>query len=103
MNIEFYIPKDEKIPTDMRLKVDDVDVTYERIYGGIGRGFRFYIFVDSDERALEITKAIARQMIRDHDESQHGFYWQTVSMEIIEGTWGFRRIIDWKYKVMDSN
>jgi hypothetical protein len=98
VNIEFYIPKDEKIPTDLRLKVDDVDVKYERISGG----FRFYIFVDSDERALEIAKAITQQMIRDHDESQHGVSWRTVSMEIVDDEWKFRRIIDWKYRVRDS-
>lgn len=31
MNIEFYIPKDERIPTDLRLKADGIDVDYERI------------------------------------------------------------------------
>lgn len=98
MKIEFYIPKDEKIPTDLRLKVDGIDVCYERIKGG----FRFYVYVDSDEKALEIVKAIAEQMIFDHDESQHGVSWRTVSMEITEDTWGFRRIVDWKYRVRDS-
>ena len=98
MNIEFYIPKDEKIPTDLRLKVDGIDVYYERIKGG----FRFYVYVDSDETALEIVKAIAEQMIFDHDESQHGVSWRTVSMEITEDTWGFRKIVDWKYRVRDS-
>ena len=98
MNIEFYIPKDEKIPTDLRLKVDGVDVYYERIKGG----FRFYVYVDSDENALEIVKAITEQMIFDHDESQHGVSWRTVSTEIIDDSWGFRKIVDWKYRVRDS-
>jgi hypothetical protein len=99
MNIEFYIPKDEKIPTDLRLKVDGIDVYYERIRGG----FRFYVYVDSNEKALWIVKAITEQMIFDHDESQHGVSWRTVSMEITdEDAWGFRRIVDWKYSVRDS-
>ena len=98
MKIEFYIPKDEKIPTDLRLKVDGIDVYYERIKGG----FRFYVYVDSDEKALEIVKAITEQMIFDHDESQHGVSWRTVSIEIAEDTWWFKRIIDWKYRVRDS-
>lgn len=98
MNIEFYIPKDVKIPTDLRLKVDDIYVYYERIKGG----FRFHVYVDSDEKALEIVKAIAEQMILDHDESQHGVSWRTVSIEIAEDTWWFKRIIDWKYRVRDS-
>jgi len=98
MNIEFYIPKDEKIPTDLRLKVDGVDVYYERIKGG----FRFQIYVGTDEAALEIAKEITQQMIRDHDESQHGVSWQTVSLEIIEDEWKWRRIVEWKYRVRDS-
>ena len=98
MNIEFYIPKDVKIPTDLRLKVDDIYVYYERIKGG----FRFHVYVDSDEKALEIVKAITEQMIFDHDESQHGVSWRTVSIEIAEDTWWFKRIIDWKYRVRDS-
>ena len=75
-----------------------IDVYYERIKGG----FRFYVYVDSDETALEIVKAIAEQMIFDHDESQHGVSWRTVSMEVITDEWGFRRIVDWKYRVRDS-
>lgn len=98
MIIEFYIPKDETIPTDLRLKVDGIDVYYERIKGG----FRFYVYVDSDEKALDIVEAIAGQMISDHDESQHGVSWCTVSMEVTTDTWGFRRIVDWKYRVRDS-
>lgn len=98
MKIEFYIPKDEKIPTDLRLKVDGIDVYYERIKGG----FRFYVYVDSDEKALEIVKAIAEQMIFDHDESQHGVSWRTLSFEVTRDEWGFRRIVDWRYRVRDS-
>lgn len=98
MNIEFYIPKYEKIPTDLSLKVDGIDVDYERIKGG----FRFYVYVDSTEKALEIVKAIAEQMISDHDESQHGVSWRTVSMEVTSDALGFRRTVDWKYRVRDS-
>ena len=98
MNIEFYIPKDEKIPTDLRLKVDGIDVCYERIKGG----FRFYVYVDSDEKALDIVKAITGQMILDHDESQHGVSWRTLSFEVTRDESGFRRIVDWRYRVRDS-
>ena len=98
MNIEFYIPKDQKIPTDLRLKVDDIDVYYERIKGG----FRFYVYVDLDETALEIVKAITEQMIFDHDESQHGVSWRTLSFEVTSDKWGLRRIVDWRYRVRDS-
>lgn len=98
MNIEFYIPKDEKIPTDLRLIVDGVDVIYDRIDGG----FRFQILVETDEQALEIAQEITQQMIRDHDDSRHGVSWRTVSLEIIEDSWKWRRIVEWKYRVRDS-
>lgn len=96
--IEFYIPKGETIPTDLRLKVDDVDVYYERIKGG----FRFIVYVNSDEKALEIVGKIAQQMIIDHDESQHGVSWRTVSTELVTDELEWRRIVEWKYRVRDS-
>ena len=100
MKIEFYIPKDEKIPTDLRLKVDGIDVYYERIKGG----FRFYVYVDSDEKALEVVKAITEQMIFDHDESQHGVLWRTISLAVVPQDERYRinTIVDWIYRVRDS-
>lgn len=98
MDIKFYIPEDEKIPTVLRLIADGIDVEYE----AIPSGFRFYVYVESDEKALEIVKAITDQMIRDHDESQHGVSWRTVSLEICPDVLEFRRTVEWKYRVRDS-
>ena len=98
MDIKFYIPEDEKIPTVLRLIADGIDVEYE----AIPSGFRFYVYVESDEKALEIVQAIAQQMIRDHDESEHGISWRTVSFEICYDPLIFRRTIDWKYRIRDS-
>ncbi len=99
-DIRFYIPKDETIPTDLRLYVGDVYVTYQRIQDG----FRFHILLDDEAEAMEIAKKIIHQMIMDHDESQHGVSWRTVAILVVpqEGRYKFGTIIDWKYRVRDS-
>ena len=99
-NIQFYIPKDETIPTALRLYVGDIFVTYERIHGG----FRFYIDTKDETEAMEIAKKIVQKMKNEHDESQHGVSWRTVSLEIVsqEERYRFETIVDWKYRVKDS-
>lgn len=99
-DIRFYIPNNETIPTDLRLYVDDVYVTYKRIIGG----FLFRISLDDEEKAMEVAKAIVQQIIREHDESQHGVSWRTVSLEIIpqEERYRIDTAIEWKYRVRDS-
>jgi hypothetical protein len=98
--IKFYIPNDETIPTDLRLYVDDVYVTYERTKGG----FTFHILLDDEEKALEVAKEIVQKMIREHDESQHGVSWRTVSLQVIpqEDRYIIDMVIEWKYRVRDS-
>lgn len=99
-DIKFYIPEDETIPTDLRLYVDDVYVVYTRIQGG----FRFWISLDDEKKAMEVAEEIAQKMKHEHDESEHGVSWRTVSLEIVpqEERYKFNTIIDWKYRVRDS-
>lgn len=96
-DIRFFIPKDATIPTDLRLYVDNVYVVYERIQGG----FRFYISLDDEEKAIEVAEKIVQKMKHEHDESQHGVSWQTISLEIVpqEGWYKTSTIIDWRYTV----
>ena len=98
--IKFYIPNDETIPTDLRLYVDDVYVTYERTKGG----FTFHILLDDEEKAMEVAKEIVQKMIREHDESQHGVSWRTISLQVIpqEDRYKIDTVIEWKYRVRDS-
>ena len=100
MDIKFYIPKDETIPTDLRLYCDDVYVKYERI----NNGFRFYISEDDEEKAMQIASAIVDQMKCEHNEPQHGVSWQTVSLEVIPQNERYKigTIIEWQYRVRDS-
>lgn len=99
-DIKFYIPSDETIPTDLRLYVGEVFVKYERIKGG----FRFYISLYDDEQAMKVAEEIVQQMILEHDESQHGVSWRTVSLEVVpqDARYKVGTIIDWKYRVRDS-
>ena len=100
MNIKFYIPKSETIPTDLRLYADETYVRYERIDGG----FRFYISEDDEEKSMQIAKEIIEVMIHEHDESEHGVSWRTVSLKIVpqDERYKMGTIIDWKYRVRDS-
>ena len=42
MKIKFYIPEDEQIPSELRLKVDDtIDVFYSKVPGFLGYEFKF--------------------------------------------------------------
>lgn len=99
-NIRFYIPKGETIPTDLRLYVDDVYVEYERI----NSGFAFHILLNDEDKAMDIAKEITEQMKREHDESQHGVSWRTVSLEAIPQNERYKidTLIHWKYRVRDS-
>ena len=98
--IRFYIPKDETIPTDLRLFVGDVYVRYERIKSG----FRFNISVNDEDKAIDVAKEIADKMKREHDESQHGVSWRTISLEVVPQDERYRidTADDWIYRVRDS-
>lgn len=100
MSIEFYIPKSETVPTDLRLYVDETYVRYERIDGG----FRFYISEDDEEKAMQIAVKIIDQIIYEHDESVHGVSYQTASIRVAkqEERYKVGTIIEWKYRVRDS-
>jgi len=63
MKIEFYIPKDEVIPTQLRVKVDgSIDVYYERVHDGWK--FDFFKFQGVTlEMATSITDEIVHKMV----------------------------------------
>lgn len=98
--IRFYTPNSETIPTDLRLYVDDVFVKYERVQNG----FRFYVSLEDEQQAVDVVKEIVQKMIWEHDESEHGVSWRTVSLEIVsqEERYCIGTIIEWKYRIRDS-
>lgn len=96
--IRFWKPSDELIPTDLWLMVGDVKVKYGRIF----RGFRFEVYESDAEKAKEIVDKIVEQMLIDHDESQHGVSWRTISLEDIGLAWDGCYVYEWHYRVRDS-
>lgn len=99
-DIKFYVPKGETIPTNLSLYVGDEYVTYERIEGG----FRFLVYLDDEDRAMKVVEKIVRVMIQEHDESEHGVSWRTVSLKVVpqEDRYKIGTMIDWVYRVRDS-
>ena len=92
MKIEFYIPKDQVIPTQLRLKVDDsIDVYYGRTENG---GWKFDFFKHQGvtlEMATQITNEIFSKMIwQSYD---HGAQWREC---------GVREIVNDEYELSIS-
>lgn len=98
--IKFYIPKNETIPTDLRLYVGDIYVHYESIKSG----FRFHILVDDEDKEIDVAKEITDKMKLEHDESQHGVSWRTISLAVVPQDERYRidTVVDWIYRVRDS-
>lgn len=81
MNVEFYIPKSQRIPTELRLKVDGKQVTYRRLQDAFGYDFCFYSG-ETVEEAMDITKELAEIMCAQSYD--HGSEWRIVSMEPVQ-------------------
>ena len=96
--ISFYIPSDELIPTDLWLTVGNAKVRYEKIY----HGFKFEVYEADAEKAKGIVDEIVKQMMIDHDNSEHGVSWRTVSLEEVQSAWMGCHVYEWYYRVRDS-
>lgn len=88
MKIEFYTPKDESIPTMLRLRVDgEIDVLYESLRDEFGYKFDFFKFQGvTVEMATAITDEIVRRMISQSYD--HGAQWRECGVrEIVNDEW----------------
>ena len=75
MKIEFYIPKDEDIPTRLRLKVDDsIDVYYKKLSNVFAYTFEFFVQNVNLEIATEIVDEIVSRM--KSQSYDHGAQWR---------------------------
>lgn len=76
MKIEFYIPKDEVIPTRLRVKVNEaIDVYYKRLPDEFGLEFAFFKHQGVTlEMATAITDEIVSRMISQSYD--HGAQWR---------------------------
>ena len=96
--IKFYNPGNLTIPTDLRLKVGDIYVEYERIPGG----FKFIIDVTDEDIAMAVVERIIDRMKYEHSEPEHGISWRTISVAVTSDTNSIYTVIEWKYRVRDS-
>lgn len=74
MKIEFCIPREQSIPTQLRLKVDEtIDVYYDRVKGGWK--FEFFKFQGVTlEMATQIVDEIFSKMVSQSYD--HGVQWR---------------------------
>ena len=97
-DIQFYIPSDEVIPTDLWLLVGETKVRYERIL----HGFKFEVYEADVYKAQKIIDKIIKQMLIDHDESHHGVSWVTTSLKEVFSYGIEMHTYEWHYRVRDS-
>lgn len=100
MATEFYIPKDEVVPTRLRLKADGRDVFYEHAQSCFG--YIFEVLDATDEEAIEVATSIAH--IMENQSYDHGVSWRIVSVELLEQDERYRiapRVLV-KFRVRDA-
>lgn len=76
MEIKFYIPKDETVPTHLRVRVDEgIDVYYDRLPDAFGFKFDFFPHQGVTlEMATAITDELVRRMVSQSYD--HGAQWR---------------------------
>ena len=99
-DIKFYIPQDESIPTDLRLYVGENYVEYERT----ANGFLFKTLIDDEDEAMKVVEQIVNKMKSEHDESEHGVSWRTISLAVVPQNEKYKigTQVEWKYRIRDS-
>lgn len=78
-DIKFFIPKEQTISTALEgvpVTLKGIPITYERIKDG----FRFYVWTEDRDKAVEIVKEIVAKIKQEHDDPKHFVTWQTVSI-----------------------
>ena len=100
MDIKFHVPKDEIVPTQLRLRVDgDIDVYYGRSPSG-GWTFRFFKFQNvSKEMAEAIAETVWKKM--EYQSYDHGVSWRECGVrEVKEDEYEIEITIN--YRVRDA-
>ena len=87
MKIEFYIPKDQTIPTRLRLKVDGLDVYYDKVDDAFA--YDFTLWGKARENGTAIVDEIVRRLC--NQSYDHGSEWRETKREVIE-----EGVMDWE-------
>lgn len=100
MNIKFYIPKNEIIPTSLKLSVNGEQVEYKKVENMFAYDFHF--FNHTEYESLVIAREIAEIMC---DQSyDHGKAWRATDISIVqqEERYSFGVIVRVKFRIRDS-
>lgn len=80
MDIKFYIPSDETIPTKLRLLANGKIVNYNKVHDKFA--YDFTVYHATEEASKEIVDEIVRRMC--HQSYDHGAEWRVTNKEVIE-------------------
>lgn len=84
--IEFFIPKDEQIPTELRLVCGDAHIIYRELPAGFAYEFKVYhpgaSEPEDSRNDIELVKEIADIMCRQSED--HGSRWVVRRIECVE-------------------
>lgn len=96
-NIEFYIPKGQTIPLTLWLKVDGIEV----IYNKVDSGYEFMVWYVNKEEAMKVVQEIIKQIKLEQEKD--GVAWVTTSLEItnVNERFGYTTIL-WEYRMRDT-
>lgn len=96
MNIKFFVPSDQIIPTHLRLIADGVHVFYDRLSDRFA--YRFTVFTTDENSAANIVEEVARIMC--NQSYDHGASWQIVKVALIptESVMSFDYEVDFRFR-----
>lgn len=84
--IDFFIPKDQRIPTDLRLVCGDAHIIYREVPGAFAYEFKVYHPCATDpedaRNDIELVKEIADIMCRQSED--HGSRWVVRRIECVD-------------------
>ena len=91
IHLETFVPKDEIIPTELRLKAydlpnhPDMQIIYERVPGEFAYKFTFYHTFFYQENTLKVCGDILDQIIRTlcSQSYDHGAAWREISRDFM--------------------
>lgn len=101
MDIKFYIPKSQTVPTQLRVVADGHHVYYDKVSDGFGYDFQFF-GGETEEEAYKIADEIVS--IMRSQSYDHGSEWRVVSKEVVkqDGRYYCGPIIRVMFRMRDS-
>lgn len=102
----FYIPKSQTIPTDLRLKGEGVDIKYEKLPDAFGYEFKVYHPGAEETPAVapdrELVEDIAHQMCNQFFD--HGASWRVTKIKMVHSAekWWDCNIFHVLFRIRDA-